>query len=176
MQAYFVQPKDNDSFPFRHLSPDLFREYQLPIKPSSNQPLPPLTPNLFTLIQIEPTSSNNLSPVRHLQINHEPTPSQVTTSTLQHQWLSPQLISLIKHIGYNMKTFLIFHLILLIYTLTMPFSTVPLITPIYLGIYAQETDRLFQLQEAIFQLLTIICNLIGETVQRLFRTAPPPKS
>ncbi|UYV84222.1 hypothetical protein LAZ67_X001569 [Cordylochernes scorpioides] len=59
MQAYFVQPKDNDSFPFRHLAPDLFRKYQLPIKPSSSQPLPPLTPNLFTLIQIEPTSSNS---------------------------------------------------------------------------------------------------------------------
>ncbi|UYV69956.1 hypothetical protein LAZ67_7001321 [Cordylochernes scorpioides] len=166
MQAYFAQPKDNDSFPFRHLSPDLFQEYQLPIKPTSSQPLPPLTPNLFTLIQIDPTSSNNFSPVPHLQFNHEPTPSQVTTSTLQHQWLSPQLISLIKHIGYNMKTFLIFHLILLIYTLTMPFSTVPLITLIYIGIYAQETDRLFQLQEAIFQLLTIISQdkpVVGET-------------
>ncbi|UYV60860.1 hypothetical protein LAZ67_1002628 [Cordylochernes scorpioides] len=176
MQAHIVQPKDNDLFPFRHLSPDLFQEYQLPTKPSSSQPLPPLTPNIFTLIQIEPTSSNNFSPVPQLQINHEPTQSQVKSSTLLHKWLNPQLISLIKHIGYNMKTFLIFHLILLIYTLTMPFSTVPLITLIYLGIYAQETDRPFQLQEAIFQLLTIICTLIGETVQRLFRTAPPPKS
>ncbi|UYV64991.1 hypothetical protein LAZ67_3002682 [Cordylochernes scorpioides] len=176
MQAHIVQSKDNDLFPFRHLSPDLFQEYQLPTKPSSSQPLLPLTPNLFTLIQVESTSSNSFSPVPHLQINHEPTQSQVRSSTLQHKWLSPQLISLIKHIGYNMKTFLIFHLILLIYTLTMPISTVPLITLIYIGIYAQKTDRLFQLQEAVFQLLTIICTLIGETVQRLFRTAPPPTS
>ncbi|UYV70427.1 hypothetical protein LAZ67_7002957 [Cordylochernes scorpioides] len=80
MQAHIVQPKDNDSFPFRHLSLDLFQEYQLPIKPSSSQPLLPLTPNLFTLIQVESTSSNNFSPVPHLQINHEPTQSQVRTA------------------------------------------------------------------------------------------------
>ncbi|UYV78570.1 hypothetical protein LAZ67_16002032 [Cordylochernes scorpioides] len=39
MQAHYVQPKDNDSFPFRHLSPDLFQEYQLPIKPASSHNL-----------------------------------------------------------------------------------------------------------------------------------------
>ncbi|UYV73995.1 hypothetical protein LAZ67_11001761 [Cordylochernes scorpioides] len=62
MQTHYVQPKDNDLFPFRHLS--------------SSQPLLPLIPNLFTLIQVEPTSSNNASPVPQLQINHEPTQSQ----------------------------------------------------------------------------------------------------
>ncbi|UYV74363.1 hypothetical protein LAZ67_11003233 [Cordylochernes scorpioides] len=77
MQAHYVQPKDNDLFTFRHLSPDLFQEYQFPIKPSSSQPLLPLIPNLYTLIQVEPTSSNNVSPVPQLQINHEPTQSQV---------------------------------------------------------------------------------------------------
>ncbi|UYV61228.1 hypothetical protein LAZ67_1003968 [Cordylochernes scorpioides] len=76
MQAHYVQPKDNDSFPFRHLSPDLFQEYQLPIKPASSQPLLPLITNPFTLIQVEPTSRNNASPVPQLQINHEPTRSQ----------------------------------------------------------------------------------------------------
>ncbi|UYV66864.1 hypothetical protein LAZ67_4003148 [Cordylochernes scorpioides] len=75
-QAHYVQPKNNYLFPFRHLSPDLFQEYQLPIKPSSSQPLLPLIPNLFTLIQVEPTSSNNAFPVPQLQINHEPTRSQ----------------------------------------------------------------------------------------------------
>ncbi|UYV83849.1 hypothetical protein LAZ67_X000408 [Cordylochernes scorpioides] len=41
MQAHYVQPKDNDLFPFRHLSPDLFQEYQL----RSNHP----AANLFYL-------------------------------------------------------------------------------------------------------------------------------
>ncbi|UYV63131.1 hypothetical protein LAZ67_2003235 [Cordylochernes scorpioides] len=111
MQAHYVQPKDNDLFPFQHLSPDLFQEYQLPIIPSSSQPRLPLIPNLFTLIQVEPTSSNNASPVPQLQINREPTWSHLKSSTLQHKWLSPQLISLIKNIGYNMKTFFIFFIL-----------------------------------------------------------------
>ncbi|UYV60686.1 hypothetical protein LAZ67_1001895 [Cordylochernes scorpioides] len=91
MQAHYVQPKDNDLFPFRHLSPDLFQEYQHTIISSSSQPRLPLIPNLFTLIQVEPTSSNNASPIPQLQINHEPTRSHVKSSTLQHKWLSPQL-------------------------------------------------------------------------------------
>ncbi|UYV75016.1 hypothetical protein LAZ67_12002102 [Cordylochernes scorpioides] len=151
-----------------------------PAKPQSRT-LPPLfehlTPDLFTVERFAPTIGNcttttpvdpqcNIIAQRDLPQPAISRPTHITKvkTPIPTVRADPKPIPLQARFFRNVKTFPLFHLLYLINLFILPTVLLPMATLLYVSVYTLQPNRLFQLQEALFEITIAVVELIHRTI------------
>ncbi|UYV84822.1 hypothetical protein LAZ67_X003634 [Cordylochernes scorpioides] len=147
-----------------------------PAKPQSRT-LPPLfehlTPDLFTVERFAPTIGNcttttpvdpqcNIIAQRDIPQPAISRPTHITKvkTPIPTVRADPKPIPLQARFFRNVKTFPLFHLLYLINLFILPTVLLPMATLLYVSVYTLQPNRLFQLQEALFEITIAVVELI----------------
>ncbi|UYV70602.1 hypothetical protein LAZ67_7003643, partial [Cordylochernes scorpioides] len=77
IKIHYLQPQDNYTFPFKHLTPELFPAEPLTIKPTNSEPFNHLDPTIFTETRFTPFTHNNKErDIAHPPVHPMPSPPQ----------------------------------------------------------------------------------------------------
>ncbi|UYV60207.1 hypothetical protein LAZ67_1000404 [Cordylochernes scorpioides] len=151
-----------------------------PAKPQSRT-LPPLfehlTPDLFTVERFAPTIGNcttttpvdpqcNIIAQRDIPQPAISRPTHITKVKTQIPTVRAEFkpIPLQARFFRNVKTFPLFHLLYLINLFILPTVLLPMATLLYVSVYTLQPNRLFQLQEALFEITIAVVELIHRTI------------
>ncbi|UYV68238.1 hypothetical protein LAZ67_5003570 [Cordylochernes scorpioides] len=151
-----------------------------PAKPQSRT-LPPLfehlTPDLFTVERFAPTIGNcttttpvdpqcNIIAQRDIPQPAISRPTHITKvkTPIPTVRADPKPIPLQARFFRNVKTFPLFHLLYLINLFILPTVLLPMATLLYVSVYTLQPNRLFQLQEALFEITIAVVELIHRTI------------
>ncbi|UYV73270.1 hypothetical protein LAZ67_10002416 [Cordylochernes scorpioides] len=151
-----------------------------PAKPQSRT-LPPLfehlTPDLFTVERFAPTIGNcttttpvdpqcNIIAQRDIPQPAISRPTHITKvkTPIPTVRADPNPIPLQARFFHNVKTFPLFHLLYLINLFILPTVLLPMATLLYVSVYTLQPNRLFQLQEALFEITIAVVELIHRTI------------
>ncbi|UYV79527.1 UBE4B [Cordylochernes scorpioides] len=151
-----------------------------PAKPQSRT-LPPLfehlTPDLFTVERFAPTIGNcttttpvdpqcNIIAQRDIPQPAISRPTHITKvkTPIPTVRADPKPIPLQARFFRNVKTFPLFHLLYLINLFILPTVLLPMATLLYVSVYTLQPNRLFQLQEALFEITIAVVELIRRTI------------
>ncbi|UYV83913.1 hypothetical protein LAZ67_X000593 [Cordylochernes scorpioides] len=151
-----------------------------PAKPQSRT-LPPLfehlTPDLFTVERFAPTIGNcttttpvdpqcNIIAQRDIPQPAISRPTHITKvkTPIPTVRADPKPIPLQARFFHNVKTFPLFHLLYLINLFILPTVLLPMATLLYVSVYTLQPNRLFQLQEALFEITIAVVELIHRTI------------
>ncbi|UYV79536.1 hypothetical protein LAZ67_17003051 [Cordylochernes scorpioides] len=151
-----------------------------PAKPQSRT-LPPLfehlTPDLFTVERFAPTIGNcttttpvdpqcNIIAQRDIPQPAISRPTHITKvkTPIPTVRADPKPIPLQARFFRNVKTFPLFHLLYLINLFILPTVLLPMATLLYVSVYTLQPNRLFQLQEALFEITIAVVELIQRTI------------
>ncbi|UYV63233.1 hypothetical protein LAZ67_2003502 [Cordylochernes scorpioides] len=151
-----------------------------PAKPQSRT-LPPLfehlTPDLFTVERFAPTIGNcttttpvdprcNIIAQRDIPQPAISRPTHITKvkTPIPTVRADPKPIPLQTRFFRNVKTFPLFHLLYLINLFILPTVLLPMATLLYVSVYTLQPNRLFQLQEALFEITIAVVELIQRAI------------
>ncbi|UYV68724.1 hypothetical protein LAZ67_6000554 [Cordylochernes scorpioides] len=151
-----------------------------PAKPQSRT-LPPLfehlTPDLFKVERFAPTIGNcttttpvdpqcNIIAQRDIPQPAISRPTHITKvkTPIPTVRADPKPIPLQARFFHNVKTFPLFHLLYLINLFILPTVLLPMATLLYVSVYTLQPNRLFQLQEALFEITIAVVELIHRTI------------
>ncbi|UYV78557.1 hypothetical protein LAZ67_16001995 [Cordylochernes scorpioides] len=151
-----------------------------PAKPQSRT-LPPLfehlTPDLFTVERFAPTIGNcttttpvdpqcNIIAQRDIPQPAISRPTHITKvkTPIPTVRADPKPIPLQTRFFRNVETFPLFHLLYLINLFILPTVLLPMATLLYVSVYTLQPNRLFQLQEALFEITIAVVELIHRTI------------
>ncbi|UYV71535.1 hypothetical protein LAZ67_8003617 [Cordylochernes scorpioides] len=151
-----------------------------PAKPQSRT-LPPLfehlTPDLFTVERFAPTIGNcttttpvdpqcNIIAQRDIPQPAISRPTHITKvkTPIPTVRADPKPIPLQARFFRNVETFPLFHLLYLINLFILPTVLLPMATLLYVSVYTLQPNRLFQLQEALFEITIAVVELIHRTI------------
>ncbi|UYV70034.1 hypothetical protein LAZ67_7001543 [Cordylochernes scorpioides] len=162
VNTYHIKHNPNYTFPFKHLTPELFPTESLRFKPTSSEPFRHLDPAIFATRRFTSLfpdvknckPDNQLNPITPLpkdikQENCEPT--NHSNSTI-HKVQANISESPVTKMWTNMGQYPIFHLILILCLLLLPYNCIPILFIKYLFIYAMPDQKIFELQEVVFNL------------------------
>ncbi|UYV68729.1 hypothetical protein LAZ67_6000566 [Cordylochernes scorpioides] len=190
VSTYHIKHNPNYTFPFKHLTPELFPTESLRFKPTSSEPFRHLDPAIFATRRFTSLFPDvkNCKPDNQLnhitpppkdikQENDEPTNHSNSTINKVQANISESPVT---KIWTNMGQYPIFHLIFILCLLVLPYNCIPILFINYLFIYAMPAQKIFELQEVVFnlgqtfiKLLIILGTIFAENLNKLRRDNRP---
>ncbi|UYV66358.1 hypothetical protein LAZ67_4001455 [Cordylochernes scorpioides] len=180
-----IKHKPDYTFPFKHFTPELFPAEPLRFKPTNSEPFRHLDPAIFSTRRFTPffpdikncKPDNHLNPTILSPKRYTPLPNDNKQCEIERPTMNKVRANISESpfmtIGENMYRYPIFHLIFILCLLVLPYKCTPVLFLSYLLTYIMPSNRVFELQEAVFnigqafvKLLIILGNIFAENLNK----------
>ncbi|UYV78424.1 hypothetical protein LAZ67_16001304 [Cordylochernes scorpioides] len=167
-----IKHKPDYTFPFKHFTPELFPAEPLRVKPTNSEPFRHLDPAIFSTRRFTPffpdvkncEPDNHFNPIILSQKRYTPLPNDNKQCEIERSTMNKVRTNISESpfttTWKNMYQYPIFHLIFILCLLVLPYKCTPVLFLSYLLTYTMPSNRVFELQEAVFHLGQAFVKLI----------------